>query len=119
MFFTVEKIWKQLKEIKASIDRERRDILQFKFLESDCSGAEAPDFDDQTWNDFPLGGLWGGYDKIAWFRARLSPPRDWRDEKVILRFNVGPRDGYGSTAEAQLFVNGFPLQAIDVWHGEA
>jgi alpha-mannosidase len=119
MFFTVGKIQKQLKEIKASIHRERRDILQFKYIESDCPGAQAPDFDDRSWDDFPLGGLWGGYDKIAWFRAEVPLPQEWRDEKVILRFIVGPRDGYASTAETQLYVNGFPLQAIDVWHEEA
>jgi alpha-mannosidase len=119
MFFTEGKIQKQLKEIKASIHRERQDILDFKYIESDCPGAQAPEFDDQTWNEFSLGGLWGGYDKIAWFRARVPVPPAWRDEKVILRFIVGPRDGYGSTAETQLYVNGFPLQAIDVWHEEA
>ncbi|HEX5810124.1 MAG TPA: hypothetical protein VFY25_15755, partial [Anaerolineales bacterium] len=119
MFFTVGKIGKQLKEIKASIHRERRDILQFKYIESDCPGAQAPDCNDDAWNDFSVGGLWGGYDKIAWFRARVPIPKDWRDEKMILRFIVGPRDGYGSTAETQLYLNGFPLQGIDVWHEEA
>jgi len=119
MFFTVGKITKQLKEIKASIHRERRDISQFKYIESDHPGAQASSFDDSTWNDFSLGGLWGGYDKIAWFRTHVPIPQDWRDEKVILRFLIGPRDGYGSTAETQLYVNGFPLQAIDVWHEEA
>src|SRR5688572_4701085 len=119
MFFTVGKITKQLKEIKASIHRERRDISQFKYIESDHPGAQASSFDDSTWNDFSLGGLWGGYDKIAWFRTHVPIPQDWRDEKLVLRFLIGPRDGYGSTAETQLYVNGFPLQAIDVWHEEA
>jgi alpha-mannosidase len=119
MFFTVGKIQKQLKEIKSSIHRERRDILQFKYIEGDCPGAQAPEFDDRAWGDFHIGGLWGGYDKIAWFRACVNIPREWRDEKLTLRFLVGPRDGYASTAETQLYVNGFPLQAIDVWHEEA
>jgi alpha-mannosidase len=119
MFFTVGKIQKLLEEIKSSIHRERRDIHQFRYIETDCPGAELPDFNDQAWNDFSTGGLWGGYDKIAWFRARVPIPPNWRDEKVILRFLVGPRDGYGSTAETQLYVNGFPLQGIDVWHEEA
>lgn len=38
---------------------------------------------------------------------------------MILRLIVGPRDGYAFTAETQLYVNGFPLQAIDVWQEEA
>ncbi|MGB8984681.1 MAG: glycoside hydrolase family 38 C-terminal domain-containing protein [Anaerolineales bacterium] len=119
MFFTVGKIQKQLKEIQASIQRERRDIPQFKYIESDPPGAQAPDFDDRAWNDFQVGGLWGGYDRIAWFRACVPIPQEWRDDKLVLRFLVGPRDGYNSTAETQLYVNGFPLQAIDVWHEEA
>ena len=52
-------------------------------------------------------------------RACVPIPKAWRDEKLVLRFLVGPRDGYSSTAETQLYVNGFPLQAIDVWHEEA
>lgn len=119
MFFTKEKIGKQLKEIKACIHRERLDILQFKYLASDCQGAQDPGFDDRTWTDFSIGGLWGGYDKVAWFRACVPIPKGWLDEKLILRFLVGPRDGYGSTAETQLYVNGFPLQGIDIWHEEA
>jgi alpha-mannosidase len=119
MLFTVGKIEKQLKEIQASVHREKCNIPQFKYIESDCPGAQAPDYDDRAWNDFLVGGLWGGYDKIAWFRACVSIPRKWRDEKLILRFLVGPRDGYGSTAETQLYINGFPLQGIDVWHEEA
>ena len=74
MLFTVGKIQKQLKEIQASIHRERCDIPQFKYLEADCPGAEGPDFDDHAWSDFNVGGLWGGYDKIAWFRACVSIP---------------------------------------------
>ena len=69
MFFPVGKVEKQLKEIKASIHRERRHIPQFKYIESDCPGAQTPDLDDDSWNDFSLGGMWGGYDKIAWFSA--------------------------------------------------
>lgn len=57
MFFTVGKIEKQLKEIKASIHRRRRDILQFKYMEGDCAGVEAPEFDDDAWSDFSLGGV--------------------------------------------------------------
>ncbi|HEY9527468.1 MAG TPA: hypothetical protein VIR02_10315 [Anaerolineales bacterium] len=66
MFFTVGKIQKQLKEIKASIHRERCDISHFKYIEGDDPDPQAHAFDDRSWDDFSLGGLWGGYDKIAW-----------------------------------------------------
>ena len=56
MVFPVGTIGKQLKEIKASIHRERRDIPQFKYIESDCPGAQAPDLDDDSWMIFRLAG---------------------------------------------------------------
>ncbi len=96
MFFTIGKIQKQLKEVKASIHRERLDIPQFKYIESDCPGAQASEFDDSAWKDFLLGGLWGGYDKIAWFRARAmacnlleeeETPVDHRDRTLTFPIN--------------------------------
>ena len=62
MFFTVGKIQKQLKEIKASIHRERRDIQQFKYVESDCHGAQEPEFDDRAWESGPSGFGYGDGD---------------------------------------------------------
>jgi alpha-mannosidase len=119
LFFTEEKITKLLWEIKPTIYRETLEIPQFKYIEADPSGAQQPDFDDSAWGDFRVMDYWGGYDKIAWFRARVPIPAHLREKKLAFRFLVGPRDGGDSTAETQLYVDGFPLQAIDVWHEEA
>ncbi len=100
MFFTTEKIARQLPEIHKAIHREIRDIPQFKFYEGECEGAESPGFDDRAWANFKVGDTWGGYDVRAWFRARVPIPREWKNKKLALRFLVGPRDGGGSTAEA-------------------
>ena len=62
---------------------------------------------------------WGGYDVVAWFRTRADVPEEGLGQKLALRFLVGPRDGGGSTAVSLLYVNGRPLQGIDVWHEEA
>jgi alpha-mannosidase len=118
-FYTVEKITKQLPEIRAAVYRGVMSIPEFKFHEGDVPGAERPDFADEAWADFVVGDYWGGYDVVVWFRARVVIPPDWRREKLALRFLVGPRDGGDSTAETMLYVNGRPLQAIDVWHEEA
>ena len=119
MFFTIEKIARQLPEIRAAIHRHVQEIPSFKFFAGDCQGAHHPSFDDSLWADFSVGDRWGGVDEIAWFRARVAIPEAWHGQKLLLRFLVGPRDGYFSTAETQLYVNGFPLQGIDVWHEEA
>ena len=126
MYFIVEKIEKQLKEIQTAIHRETCNISQFKFFQyglgewdgDALKGAECPEFDDRFWNDFRVGDRWGGYDTMAWFRAWVELPPHFRNKKIVLRFLVGPRDGGGSTAETMLYVNGEPLQAIDVWHPE-
>ncbi|HSH78634.1 MAG TPA: alpha-mannosidase [Herpetosiphonaceae bacterium] len=119
MFFTVEKIEKQLDELRLAIRREIHPIPRWKFSERNCDGAQHPDFDDCDWADFTIGDAWGGYDVLTWFRARVPIPAHLRDKKLALRFLVGPKDGGNSTAEALLHVNGRPLQAIDVWHLEA
>lgn len=119
MFFAEKKIRKHVDEIGAKIYREIQDIPSFKYLESECEGAHHPGFHDADWEDFQVGEFWGGYDKVAWFRTTVTVPTDWKNQKVVLRFLVGPRDGGNSTAETLLYVNGKPLQAIDIWHEEA
>jgi alpha-mannosidase len=118
-FFTLRKIEKLYVEIKAAVFRESLDIPMFKFMEGDCEGAQAPDFDDASWEDFSVGSLWGGYDIWAWFRARIQIPAGWENERLYLYFLAGPRDDGESTAEALLYVNGQPIQGIDVWHPDA
>ena len=93
-FFTLEKIEKQLIDIRAARWRAARPIPAFKFREGDPSaGAESPGFDDTAWADFHVGDTWGGYDVTAWFRARVPVPPEWRDRQLALVFQVGPKDG--------------------------
>ncbi len=119
MFFTVEKIQKHLGELRGAIYREVIDIPCFRYIEGDRPNAERPDFDNSAWEEFATGSDWGGRDTTAWFRTQVMVPEGWRDQKVALRFRVGPRDGGGSTAESLLYVNGQPLQGLDIWHEEA
>ncbi|WP_077623204.1 alpha-mannosidase [Sediminibacillus massiliensis] len=123
MYFTEEKIKSHLQDIKETIYRDTQDIQAFKYQETDFGAEEKeahkPSFDDSSWKDFFIGDSWGGYDKGAWFRTTVPIPEDWKDQKLVLQFHVGPRDGAGSTAETLLYVNGKPLQGIDIWHEDA
>jgi alpha-mannosidase len=118
-FFTLEKIARQLPELRQAIYREIHPIRMLKYYPGDCPGASEAAFDDSGWDDFRIGDEWGGYDRLAWFRARVPIPTHLRGQKLALRFVPGPRDGGESTAECLLFVNGVQLQAIDVWHEQA
>ncbi len=118
MYFTAEKVIRQMPGLRAALHRHTFPIAAFKFFQGECPGAEQPDFDDRRWADFRVGDYWGGYDVTAWFRTRVKIPRHL-NEKLALRFIVGPRDDGNSTAETLLYVDGLPLQGIDVWHEEA
>jgi alpha-mannosidase len=118
-FFTLKKIQKLAKEINSAVYREVVDIPSFKYTVTECEGAHLPSYDDQNWQDFQVGSLWGGYDVVAWFRARIIIPPEWIYERIYLRFLLGPRDEGESTAEAMLYINGEMLQGLDVWHEEA
>jgi len=118
-FYTLEKIAKQLPELRAASVRAERPLPAFKYHAVDVPGAEAPGFDDAAWADFTVGGHWGGYDQIAWFRTTLTLPDGWQDHKLQLRFVVGPAEGGESTAETMLYVDGVALQGLDVWHETA
>lgn len=126
MLFTEEKLAKQLNDLRSTIHKQIQDIPSFKYIEGDFEEIQLlkddpkrPAFDDSAWRDFKVGSHWGGYDKGAWFRAKLTVPPSWIKEKLALRFLVGPRDGGGSTAETLLYVDGHAIQGIDVWHDEA
>ncbi len=119
MFFTVEKIDKQLQELRLAVYREVVSIQHWKFCEGEQVGVHLPEFDDREWVNFSLGDAWGGYDVVVWFRATVPIPPHLRDKKLALHMRVGPKDSGNSTAESLLYINGQPLQAIDTYHPEA
>src|SRR5260221_8277616 len=121
-FFTLEKLQKQLFDIRAARRRATQDIPVFKFHPADdalAPGAEQPNYDDRAWPDFHIGEFWGGYDATAWFRARVPVPVAWRGHQLALHFQMGPKDGGDGTAESMLYLAGQLLQALDTWHEEA
>lgn len=121
--FQLERIRKYIDEdifptrIRASVR-----MTDWKYTESSMeekiNDAWAPDYDDSSWADFRLGDRWGGYDRVAWFRTVVRIPEEFRGQQIVFRAIVGPRDGGGSTAETLCYINGKPVQAVDVWHEE-
>src|SRR5690606_30119237 len=111
-FFPLEKLAARVREVGGAVHRERLAIPRFRYLEADQGafelpepGPRHPDFDDSAWQQFQVGDSWGGYDRVAWFRATVEVPAARRDRELALRFLVGPRDGGDSTAETLLYVN--------------
>ncbi len=122
--FVLEKIEKYIAEdIRPSRILESMDIENWKYFETSMDektdDAFAPGYDDSGWADFKLWDTWGGYDKVAWFRTTISVPESFSGGQLALKMLVGPRDGGDSTAETLLYIDGKPVQGMDIWHEEA
>lgn len=123
-YFILEKIRKYLDEdIRPTRYREAVNLETWKYFETSMEDriedAYTIDYNDSGWADFRLWDTWGGYDKVAWFRTEVIVPERFREGQIAVRLLVGPRDGGGSTAETLLYVNGHPVQGMDIWHEEA
>lgn len=121
--FVLEKIEKYIDEdIRPSRIRKAVDLEQWKYFETSMDeridDAWQVDYDDSGWKDFRLWDTWGGYDRVAWFRTETEIPESFREGQIALRLLPGPRDGGDSTAEGLLYLNGKPVQAVDIWHEE-
>ena len=121
--FILEKIEKYVNEdVRPSRVRHSISIDEWKYIETSMEDriddAGAIDYDDSAWSNFKLWDTWGGYDRVAWFRTEVTIPKELRGKELALRLVPGPRDGGGSTAEGLLYIDGVPVQAVDIWHEE-
>ncbi len=122
--FVLEKIGKYLQEdIRPSRVRRQVELGEWKYFETDMDArindAYPVEYDDSGWRDFRLWDTWGGYDKVAWFRTTVKIPEQMRGKTLAVKLLPGPRDGGDSTAEGLLYVDGVPVQGMDIWHEEA
>ncbi len=119
MFFTVEKADRYITDLRPYIYEDRTKIEDFKHWPENAAGAHLPEFDDSQWNDFKVGGAWGGRDQTHWFRTTVTIPEEWRDAKVALYLAVGAGETGGLRgAESLAYINGLPVQGLDVNHAE-
>lgn len=123
-YFVLEKIEKYINEdIRPSRIREAVELDHWKYFETSMEDriddAYAADYDDSAWADFTLWDTWGGYDRVAWFRTKVTVPDGFLGGQLAIKLLPGPRDGGESTAEALLYIDGKPVQGMDIWHEEA
>lgn len=121
--FILEKVEKYIREdIRPSRIRESESLDNWKYIETamdeKIDDAYLCDYDDSCWSDFKLWDTWGGYDKVAWFRTSVEIPQHFQGKTLALKMLPGPRDGGGSTAEGLIYIDGAPVQAVDIWHEE-
>jgi beta-galactosidase len=81
----------------------------WRFLRADATGAEAPDFDDRTWERVRVPHTWnakdgqdgGGdyYRGVGWYRRRVTVPKAESGRELYVEFD-------GANLETTLYVNG-------------
>lgn len=119
MFFTEEKIAKQLAELADLRYRDRISIPMFR-CKNDLPGiiGEYPN-DGGEWSEFRTGERWKGRDRYLWLAADVRIPAEWAGRKIAGRFQFGQTMGGGIGGfESLLFVNGKPYQGVDSNHQE-
>jgi len=105
----------------------------WKFLRDDAAGAEAPAFDDSTWNTVATphsfndvdsfrmiishgGGDRGTYKGLAWYRKHFKLPAVLAGQKVFLEFEGMRQAGdiYLNGKQVGLYENGINAHGVDI-----
>ncbi|MGQ9630522.1 MAG: alpha-mannosidase [bacterium] len=117
MKFTVEKLGRRIQELEKYIYADRERILGIKYRPGDFPEGADPQLDDGDWEDFPIGGRWGGRMVSAWFRAKVAILPRFKGRKVCLRLIPGKGSGLVG-AESLAFLDGHPFQGLDPHRSE-
>jgi alpha-mannosidase len=113
-FYTLEKLHKLLEAVERARVRGRQPLADLEFRVAKIDNKDFPD--PRHWEPFAPGSAWGGRDVTTWFRATVRIPDAWRQHRLYLHFRLGQGGDWVSAPEAMLYVDGKPLQGIDVNH---
>lgn len=119
MFFTLEKLERNTKQLKDLRYRERMEI---------------PSFDASTQEEEPVGkrpesvvytgtlkkgDFWIGRGTYLWIRQSVEIPAEWAGKKIAGLFNMGKTgEGLNSGFEGLIYVNGSPYCETGSYHEE-
>lgn len=119
MVFELQRIERILKDLKASIYPDNEPVIQYRICDENISSGENCPTDNNSWNDYKTGELWGGYDKHSWFRTTVRIPERFDGKDVIFRITTG-REGQWDALNPQflLYIDGKLIQGLDVNHRE-
>jgi len=119
MFWTLEKLTKQVNEIANYRYCDEFAITNLRCMEDLAgeNGAYPPA--EGRWRDIHIGDRWQGRDTYLWLAADVNIPAAWDDRAVLGRFDFGSGGGGNNVGcEALLFVDGHPYQGVDKNHPE-
>jgi alpha-mannosidase len=95
--------------IKSHIHPASLPLSEWKLKDGELANGGSTSLNDTLWWNYTIPAPWGGYDKTAWFRKRVTIPEEFSGKCVGLKLELN---------EALLYVNGKPYQGIDKHHQE-
>ncbi|MDZ7393479.1 MAG: alpha-mannosidase [candidate division KSB1 bacterium] len=105
----METVLRFLLELEQHLWSERLTLPRWRMGEGEVSPEQVATLPAGHWREVELPLLWGGYDRTAWFCTKVVIPKTWAGSPAHLYLDVD---------ESLLFVNGGPVQGIDVNHRE-
>lgn len=66
--------------------------------------------------EFNPGDTWGGFDQYGWFHLDFLVPPEYEGEEVWIEVTQDKQDWYAQNPQMLLYLNGHPVQGIDMNH---
>lgn len=120
MFWTIEKLEKQIERLEPLRYRDRRVIHSFQMKEDpDGNVGQRPPTVNSDWLTISLGDTWSGRDRYVWLAAAIDVPVEWEGKQIVGRFDFG-RTGscHNSGFESLFYLDKSPYQGVDSNHQE-
>ncbi|GIP28399.1 alpha-mannosidase [Paenibacillus sp. J23TS9] len=118
MRFVLQKLENRIRELAGLRYREGR-TLDAIHMVPDVKSLEEAWQQAASGPVVRVGDHWGGRDKYAWFMTKVEFPQGWKGLDVIGLIKLGETGGGNCSGyEAQVYLNGEPLQALDRNHAE-
>ncbi|MEI7027255.1 alpha-mannosidase [Paenibacillus sp. y28] len=119
MFWTTEKLEKQIGELQELRYRDERPIPSFRSKLDVGGDLGAYPSEDGVWEELRPGDRWKGRDHYLWLAADIALPLEWKGRRLVGRFQFGDTVGGNIGGfESLLFLNGRPYQGVDAFHQE-
>lgn len=118
MRFVLQKLENRIRELAGLRYREGR-TLDGIHIVPDVKSLEEAWQQAASGPAVRVGDHWGGRDQYAWFMTEVEFPQGWKGRDVIGLIKLGETGGGNCSGyEAQVYLNGEPLQALDRNHAE-
>ncbi|MBF9013985.1 MULTISPECIES: alpha-mannosidase [unclassified Oceanispirochaeta] len=121
MYFEVERLERQLKELSSLIYRDKLEISVCTIKKGDYQSFEEADANTDPWTDFHCGTMkWGDPDSRYWFRIEISIPDNFVDREIVFHLNTG-KEGtsewdLSKNPQCLVRINGEIVQGFDLNH---